>query len=147
MPLRLRVAAASRIWAKDIPLPFLLARTPLSDRVPGCTRIVTWSPSTAYSRVSPGLMRKALRIFPGIVVCPLLVTVECCIGSILTISWIPYLVIIPYLTPRRQVQNTRLISSEPNQRPEDRVSFKVSRSEERIVGFPWTWIALHACHE
>jgi len=101
MPLRLRaaVAAASRIWAKDIPLPFLLARTPLSDRVPGCTRIVTWSPSIAYSSVSPGLMRKALRIFPGIVVCPLLVTVECCIGITLAISSIPYL---PLLDSRWQ---------------------------------------------
>src|SRR5215467_3685049 len=31
--------AASRILAKDIPLPFLLASTPLSDRVPRCTRM------------------------------------------------------------------------------------------------------------
>src|SRR5262249_53181217 len=37
---RAAFAAASRIWAKDIPLPFLLASTPLSDRVPRCTRIV-----------------------------------------------------------------------------------------------------------
>src|SRR5205807_10529560 len=83
MPSRARAAfaAASRIWAKDIPLPFLLASTPLTDRVPGCTRIVAWSPATTYSSVSPGLIRKALRICPGIVVCPLLVTVECCIVS------------------------------------------------------------------
>src|ERR1700738_5547804 len=93
MPSRLRaaVAAASRIRAKDIPLPFLLASTPLSDRVPGCTRIVAWSPSTTYSSMSPGLIRKALRIFPGMVVCPLLVTVECCIvQSLLHQSSLPH---------------------------------------------------------
>src|ERR1700733_1647011 len=89
MPSRLRAAdaAASRIWVKDIPLPFLLASTPLSDRAPGCTRIVAWSPCTTYSSVSPGLIRKALRIFPGIVVCPFLVTVECCIVVSLLNLW------------------------------------------------------------
>src|SRR5258706_14222252 len=69
-------AAASRICAKDIPLPFLLASAPFSDRVPGCTRIVAWSPSTRYWSLSPGLIWSALRIVPGIVVCPFLVTVE-----------------------------------------------------------------------
>jgi len=33
-------------------------------------------PLYKYSSVSPGLIRKALRIFPGMVVCPLFVTVE-----------------------------------------------------------------------
>src|SRR5215469_6727067 len=73
---RAAFAAASRIWAKDIPLPFLLASTPLSARMPRCTRMVAWSPSTAYSSLSPALIRNALRIFPGMVVCPLLVTLE-----------------------------------------------------------------------
>src|SRR5215813_130817 len=73
---RTAFAAASRIWVKDIPLPFLLVSIPLRDRVPRCTRTVTWSPSTMYSSLSPGLIRKASRIFLGIVVCPLLVTVE-----------------------------------------------------------------------
>src|SRR5215470_4707966 len=83
MPSRPRAAfaVASRIWVKDIPLPFLLASKPLSDRVPRCTRTVTWSPSTTYSSLSPGLIRNALRIFPGMVVCPLLVTVECGIAD------------------------------------------------------------------
>src|SRR5271169_7223429 len=76
---RAALAAASQIWAKDIPFPFLLASTPLSDRVPNCTRRVAWSPSTAYSSLSPGLIRNAFLIFPGMVVCPLLVTVECII--------------------------------------------------------------------
>src|SRR5947209_19575085 len=70
-------AAASRISPKLIFLPFLLASAPFSDRVPGCTRIVAWSPSTAYWSLSPGLICSALRIFPGIVVCPFRVTVEC----------------------------------------------------------------------
>src|SRR5258708_31082391 len=73
---RSRVAAASRISPKLILFPFLLASAPFSDRVPGCTRIVAWSPSTAYWSLSPGLICSALRIFPGIVVCPFLVTVE-----------------------------------------------------------------------
>src|SRR6266581_7813847 len=87
MPSRSRAAfaAASRIWAKASPLPFLLASTPLSDRVPGCTRMMAWFPSTRYSSLSPGLLRNALRIFPGMVVCPLLVTLECCIASSLTV--------------------------------------------------------------
>ena len=51
--------------AKDNPLPFLLASTRLLvPFVPGCTRIATWSPSTTYSSLSPGLIRNALRIFP-----------------------------------------------------------------------------------
>jgi hypothetical protein len=74
---RAAFTAASRIWAKNIPLPFLLASTPLSDRVLRCTRTVMWSPSRTYSSLSPGLIHNALRIFLGIVVCPLLVTVEC----------------------------------------------------------------------
>src|SRR5712692_8733173 len=74
---RAAFAAASRISPKLIFLPFLLASAPFSDRVPGCTRIVAWSPSTAYWSLSPGLICSALRIFPGIVVCPFLVTVEC----------------------------------------------------------------------
>src|SRR6266568_6849304 len=69
--------AASLISPKLIFLPFLLASAPFSDRVPGCTRIVAWSPSTAYSSLSPGLICSALRIFPGMVVCPFLVIVEC----------------------------------------------------------------------
>src|SRR5260370_6820808 len=69
-------AAASRISPKLIFFPFLLASAPFSDRVPGCTRIVAWSPSTTYWSLSPGLICSALRIFPGIVVCPFLVTVE-----------------------------------------------------------------------
>src|SRR5258708_7590158 len=73
---RAAFAAASRISPKLIFLPFLLASAPLSDRVPGCTRIVAWSPSTAYWSLSPGLICSAWRIFPGIVVCPFLVTVE-----------------------------------------------------------------------
>src|SRR3989475_12075918 len=73
---RAAFAAASRISPKLIFLPFLLASAPLSDRVPGCTRIVAWSPSTAYWSLSPGLICSALRISPGIVVCPFLVTVE-----------------------------------------------------------------------
>src|ERR1700694_3353034 len=73
---RAAFAAASRISPKLIFLPFLLASTPFSDRVTGCTRIVAWSPSTAYWSLSPGLICSALRIFPGIVVCPFLVTVE-----------------------------------------------------------------------
>src|SRR5713226_5481142 len=73
---RVAFAAASRISPKLIFLPFLLASAPFSDRVPGCTRIVAWSPSTAYWSLSPGLICSALRIFPGIVVCPFLVTVE-----------------------------------------------------------------------
>src|ERR1700682_1695341 len=83
MPSRSRAAfaAASRIWAKASPLPFLLASTPRSDRVPGCTRMVAWSPFTIYSSLSPGLICSALRISPGIVVCPLLVTVECDIAT------------------------------------------------------------------
>src|SRR5437899_1723880 len=87
MSLRPRAAsaAASRICANDIPLPFLLASTPFNDRVPGCTRMVAWSLSTVYSSLSPGLIRSALRIFPGMVVCPLLVTVECCIVLFLTV--------------------------------------------------------------
>src|SRR5579859_680849 len=71
------LAAAWRISAKVIFRPFLLDSTPFSDRVPGCTRIVTASPSTTYSSLSPGLIRNAWRISPGIVVCPFLVTVEC----------------------------------------------------------------------
>src|SRR2546427_7649385 len=82
---RAAFAAASRISPKLIFLPFLLASAPFSDRVPGCTRIVAWSPSTKYSSLSPGLIRNALRIFPGMVVCPLLVTLECCIASSLTV--------------------------------------------------------------
>src|ERR1700691_1253273 len=39
-PSRAAFAVASRISAKDIPLPFLLASTPLRDRVPRCTRMV-----------------------------------------------------------------------------------------------------------
>jgi len=35
------------------PLTFLLASAPFSDRVPGCTRMVAWSPSTKYSSLSP----------------------------------------------------------------------------------------------
>src|SRR5579862_315893 len=88
-------AAALRISAKDIPLPFLLASRPLSDRMPGCTRMVAWSPATAYSNLSPGLIRKAFRIFSGIVVCPLLVTVECSMACPY-LHGIPYLCIIPY---------------------------------------------------
>src|SRR5437016_3476655 len=91
MPSRSRAAfaAASRIWAKASPLPVLLASTPLSDRVPGCTRMVAWSPFTIYSSLSPGLICRALRISPGIVVCPLLVTVECNIPySLLSISYL-----------------------------------------------------------
>src|SRR5579859_5353945 len=38
---RAAFVAAPRISLKDIPLPFLLASTPLSKRVPRCTRIVT----------------------------------------------------------------------------------------------------------
>src|SRR5213594_4606534 len=82
-------AAASRICAKDIPLPFLLASVPFSDRVPGCTRMVAWSPFTIYSSLSPGLICRALRISPGIVVCPLLVTVECNMAS--SLLYISYL--------------------------------------------------------
>src|SRR6202011_1200882 len=94
--LRAAVAAASRIWAKDIPLPFLLASTPLSDRVPRCTRMVAWSPSTKYSSLSPGLTRNAFLIFPGMVVCPLLVTVECgMVRSLLVLLFLTDL-IIPY---------------------------------------------------
>src|SRR5260370_1617499 len=74
---RAAFAAASRISPKLIFFRFLLASAPFSDRVPGCTRIVAWSPSTAYWSLSPGLIGSALRIFPGIVVCPFLVTVEC----------------------------------------------------------------------
>src|SRR5258707_1308285 len=76
MPSRSRAAfaAASRIWAKASPLPFLLASTPLSDRVPGCTRMVALSPLTIYSSLSPGLSPRALRISPEIVVCHLVVT-------------------------------------------------------------------------
>src|SRR5215475_9787842 len=77
-------AAASRISANDMPFPLLLARAPLSERRPGCTRIVTRSPSTSYSNLSPGLIRRAFRIFSGIVVWPLLVTVECSIDLFLT---------------------------------------------------------------
>src|SRR5260370_37037738 len=73
---RAAFAAASRISPKLIFFPFLLASAPFSDRVPGCTRIVAWSPSTAYWSLSPGLICSAWRIFPGIVVCPFLVTVE-----------------------------------------------------------------------
>src|SRR5713226_767504 len=73
---RAAFAAASRISPKLIFLPFLLASAPFSDRVPGCTRIVAWSPSTTYWSLSPALIWSALRIFPGIVVCPFLVTVE-----------------------------------------------------------------------
>src|SRR6266487_4056411 len=73
---RAAFAAASRISPKLILFPFLLASAPFSDRVPGCTRIVAWSPSTAYWSLSPGLICSAWRIFPGIVVCPFLVTVE-----------------------------------------------------------------------
>src|SRR5438093_7747743 len=78
-------AAASRICAKDITLPFLLASVLFSHRVPWRTRMVAWRPSTRYSSLSPGLIRNALRIFPGMVVCPLLVTLECCIASSLTV--------------------------------------------------------------
>src|SRR5437763_16717071 len=62
VPARLRAAlvAASRISPKLIFLPFLLASTPLSARVPGCTRIVAWSPSTMYSSLSPD--RKSTRL-------------------------------------------------------------------------------------
>src|SRR5882724_8392519 len=73
---RAAFAAASRISPKLIFFPFLLASAPFSDRVPGCTRIVAWSPSTAYWSLSPGLICSAWRIFPGMVVCPFLVTVE-----------------------------------------------------------------------
>ena len=59
---------------------------------------MAWSPSTTYSSLSPGLIRNALRIFPGMVVCPLLVTVEC--GSV---GSLPYkegitCIIMPYLS-------------------------------------------------
>src|SRR5213080_2086340 len=78
-------AAASRICAKDIPLPFLLASVPFSDRVPGCTRMVAWSPSTRYSSLSPGLIRNALRIYPGM------------LHRIVPYSLgLPYVLIIPY---------------------------------------------------
>src|SRR5712692_1629446 len=84
---RAAFAAASRISPKLIFLPFLLASAPFSDRVPGCTRIVAWSPSTTYSSLSPGFISSALRIFPGMVVCPFLVTVECAIDcSLLSAS-------------------------------------------------------------
>src|SRR5260370_34119677 len=73
---RAAFAAASRISPKLIFLPVLLASAPFSDRVPGCTRIVAWSPSAAYWSLSPDLICSALRISPGIVVCPFLVTVE-----------------------------------------------------------------------
>src|SRR5271167_1732229 len=65
-------AAPSRISAKDISFPLLLASAPLSDLMPGCTRMVARSPSTEYPDFSPGLIRKAFRIFSGMVVCPLL---------------------------------------------------------------------------
>src|SRR5258708_661027 len=73
---RATFAAASRVSSKFILFPLLLANSPFSARVPGCTRIVAWSPSTAYWSLSPGLICSALRIFPGIVVCAFLVTVE-----------------------------------------------------------------------
>src|SRR5207245_11519830 len=68
--------AAARISPKLIFLPFLLASAPFSDRVPGCTRIVVWSPSTAYWSLSPGSICSAFRIFPGFVVCLFLLTVD-----------------------------------------------------------------------
>jgi hypothetical protein len=66
-----------RISAKDIPSPFLLASAPLSDRIPGCTRTVARYSSTSYCSVSPGLTRKALRTFSGIVNLRSLATGEC----------------------------------------------------------------------
>jgi len=89
-------AAAFRISANDIFFPFSLARMPLSERIPGCTRIVARSPSTSYSNRSPGMIPKAFRILPGIVVCPLLVTVECMVYAPYYCTT-PYIVIIPYL--------------------------------------------------
>src|SRR5512133_1402519 len=65
-----RLRGGSRISAKAIPFPFLLASTPFSDRIPGWTRMVARSPSTSYSSLSPGLIRNARRIFSGMVVCP-----------------------------------------------------------------------------
>src|SRR6516164_10488669 len=50
---RARSAAAARISAKDIRFAFLLASAPLSDRMPGCTRMVARSPCTAYSSLAP----------------------------------------------------------------------------------------------
>lgn len=71
----------------------------MRDRVPGCTRMVAWSPSTAYSSLSPGLIRSALRIRPGMVVCPLLVTLECSIVfSLLCKEFLTY-EILPYFLP------------------------------------------------
>src|SRR5215471_4136652 len=110
IPARPRAAlvAASRISPKLIFLPFLLASAPLSDRVPGCTRILAWSPSTTYSSLSPGLICSALRIFPGMVVCPFLVTVECAINCSLplTVSLLLHCALLsrqsPLLFPRSQ---------------------------------------------
>src|SRR5438445_11238958 len=66
--------AAARISPKLIFLPFLLARPPLSHRVPGCTPIVALAPSTTYSSLPPGLISSALRIFPAMVVGTVLVS-------------------------------------------------------------------------
>jgi hypothetical protein len=56
--LQAAVAAASRTWANDMPLPFLLASTPLSDRVPGWTRIVAWSPALHTQACRPALFAR-----------------------------------------------------------------------------------------
>src|SRR5690349_18211618 len=81
-------AADWRIFENSMPLPFLLASAPFNDCIPGCTRRVAWSPSTAYSRRSPGRILRALRTCLGMVVWPLLVTVDCI--SFLTDRHIPY---------------------------------------------------------
>jgi hypothetical protein len=46
-------AAASRICAKDLPFPFLLASTPLSDRVPRWRRLTKAEADSGQSRDRP----------------------------------------------------------------------------------------------
>jgi hypothetical protein len=104
---RAAFAAVSRIWAKDMRLPLLLASAPFSERMPGWTRMVAWSSSMAYSSVSPGLILRALRTLPGMVVCPLRVTVECGIVSALLFSDFLTSVLFPTLccSPRADAQS------------------------------------------
>jgi hypothetical protein len=55
--------AASPIWAKSIPLPFLLASAPLSERVPS-TRMVSWSPDLVFGERAERVQGETIERIP-----------------------------------------------------------------------------------
>jgi len=72
------------------PLPLVAGERALERPNAGMHTNGSRSPATSYSNLSPGLIRKAFRIFSGMVVCPLLVTVNAA-------SLCPYLIECHYL--------------------------------------------------